>query len=160
MTLVESPSSHHWIQQYHIYLDRLKIRPCGNFGRRAENYLQLVTTSSEKDRGCSFPTMAAAVRAFYVEEKGKTWIRSNGFECTVTNTSVSALRALLPVVLPQWMSRVCCQRARCGVILAQLGQRIVFLRNAVMTRWRTCSFPSTRMWRRLGKDVYDLPAGV
>jgi len=149
------------MQKYRIYLDRLKIRPCGHFGRDTGNNLCLVATSSEGDQGCIFPTMAAAVRVFYVDEKGKTRIRSDGFEvhrnqhlslCAPYNITCGAATMEEPCQLPEG-------KTWCPGLM--LGQRMVFLRNTSKTRWIYAQVSSHQdMERTRMVCLEDLPAGT
>jgi len=160
MTVVsDCPSSHKWIKQYQIYLDSHQIKPCGHYAKKAQQFLQLISSSSASDRIPCGSANVMAVRAFSTDEYGRTCIQPDNFKvaydqhlsyCSPAVLTCKARRITYTCVdytclLPE-------ESTWCG---SAEGQGIVFMRNRAKTKWAYVLLHDHQNVEHISKVVLD-----
>lgn len=140
MTVVsDCPSSHHWIKQYHIYLDSLHIKPCGHYAKKAQYFLEFISSSRDSDGISCGSANIMSVRAFCSDTYGRTYVQPDNFEVAadqhLSYCSPGILTCKARRVTYTWVDHMCMLPENSTWCSSTLGQRIVFLKDRALTRW-------------------------
>lgn len=137
--LSDCPSSDRWIKKYHIYLDSHQIKPCGHYAKKAQHFLQVISSSSASDSIRCGSSSVTAVRAFCTDIYGRTYIQPENFEVApnqhLSYCSPAVLTCKARRITYTWTDYLCLlpeESTWCG---PAEGQRVIFLRNQANTRW-------------------------
>ena len=140
MTVVsDCPSSDHWIKKYHIYLDSHQIKPCGHYAKKAQQFLQVISSSSESDKISCGSTNVMSVRAFCTDAYGRTYIQPDNFEVArnqhLSYCSPAVLTCKARRITYTWIDYMCLLPVDSTWCSLEEGQQIMFLRNQANTKW-------------------------
>ncbi len=137
--LSDCPGSHRWIQQYHVYLDSHRIKPCGHYGKRSQNFLQLIATSSESDHESCGSANVMAVRGFGTDAYGRVQIKPDQFEMAVDQhlsyCNPGILTCASRKITYTCTDYTCSLQEDSSWCKSEKGQHVVLLTNSTHTRW-------------------------